>query len=310
MVGSGSGSSNIGSSNVFIGNQAGSAEAGSNKLYIDNSNTTSPLIYGDFTDGSEVLAFNGKVGINTMSPSCYLNTSSTIGSAIGNTSEIANFTLTAGNVANLRLYAYRRAAGPDWRDVAYRIQHNVDGIDMAYIEFNASNSGRDLALGTNNTERIRIDFYGNVGIGTTAPGYKLQVGTAGDGSQARANAWNLLSDIRLKTNFAEIIDPLRIISSLRGFYFNWNVGTDKSRQLGLSAQDVEKVLPEIVSKGNDGYLSIEYSKLTPVLIEAIKDQQKQITGQQQQIESQQKEINGLKSLVNRLIANQTAQVNE
>jgi trimeric autotransporter adhesin len=162
-----------------------------------------------------------------------------------------------------------------------------------------------------------LGFNANVGIGTTSTGYKLQVGDAGDGSEARANAWNLLSDVRLKTNFEEIIDPLRMVSSLRGFYFNWNVGTDKSRQLGLSAQDVEKVLPEIVSKGNDGYLSVEYGKLTPVLVEAIKEQQKQISSQQQQIESTKlenqqlkSELNELKTLVNSLIANQTAQVNK
>jgi trimeric autotransporter adhesin len=301
-AGGNSGTSDETSGSVFLGYCAGLNETSSNKLYIDNSSTTVPLIYGDFTDGSEKVVFNGKVGINTMSPSCYFNTSSTIGSSIGDASELENFTITAGNVANLRLYAYRRAAGPDWRDVAYRIQHNVDGIDMAYIEFNASNSGRDLALGTNNTERIRIDYYGNVGIGTTAPGYKLQVGSAGDGSQARANAWNLLSDLRLKTNLSGIIDPIGIISRLKGFYFNWNVGTDKSRQLGLSAQDVEKVLPEIVSQGNDGYLSVEYSKLTPVLIEAIKVQQQQIESQKKENQQMKSELQALREEVDQIKA--------
>jgi regulator of replication initiation timing len=163
---------------------------------------------------------------------------------------------------------------------------------MGYI---STTGAYPLYFGTTGTARISILAGGNVGIGTDTPAYKLQVGNAGDGSQARANAWNLLSDIRLKTNFAEISDPVGIISGLRGFYFNWNVGTDKSRQLGLSAQDVEKVLPEIVSKGNDGYLSVEYSKLTPVLIEAIKEQQKQISSQNAQIESQKQENQQLKS---------------
>ncbi|MGA1978351.1 MAG: tail fiber domain-containing protein [Bacteroidales bacterium] len=151
---------------------------------------------------------------------------------------------------------------------------------------------------------------GDVGLGTTTPGCKLQVGILGDGSLARANAWDVLSDVRLKTNFAEIIDPLRIVSCLKGFYFNWNVGTDKSRQVGLSAQDVEKVLPEIVSKGNDGYLSVEYGKLAPILIEAIKEQQKQIESAKEDNKQLKSEIDELKALVNELIDNQTAQLNK
>jgi hypothetical protein len=51
------------SGNVFLGHEAGYQETGSNKLYIDNSNSSSPLIYGDFTDNSEVLVLNGNVGI-------------------------------------------------------------------------------------------------------------------------------------------------------------------------------------------------------------------------------------------------------
>jgi len=144
---------------------------------------------------------------------------------------------------------------------------------------------------------------GNVEIGTTSTGYKLQVGNAGDGTQARANAWNLLSDIRYKTGFEYLNDALSKISEIKGFYFYWNTGTDKTRQFGLSAQDVEKVLPEVVSKGTDGYLSVDYGKLTPLLIEGIKDQQKQI-------ESQQKEIDELKTLVNTLVANQGGQGNK
>jgi hypothetical protein len=160
-----------------------------------------------------------------------------------------------------------------------------------------------IAGGSGNTKLITGDFStGYVGIGTTSSGYKLQVGAAGDGSQARANAWNLLSDIRLKTDLAIIADPLGIITCLRGFFFNWNIGTDKSRQLGLSAQDVEKVLPEIVSQGSDGYLSVEYSKLTPVLIEAIKEQQHQIESTKQENQQLKSELQSLKDKMDRIEA--------
>jgi len=73
-----------GSSNVFIGYMAGYSEQSSNKLYIDNSGTSSPLIYGDFTDGSEKLVFNGNVGIG-VTPGTRLSVSGLTGSASGST---------------------------------------------------------------------------------------------------------------------------------------------------------------------------------------------------------------------------------
>jgi hypothetical protein len=128
----------------------------------------------------------------------------------------------------------------------------------------------------------------NVGVGTTTPFYKLQVGNAGDGTQARANAWNILSDARLKKNFTKLINPLEMVRKLNGYYFYWNSGIDESRQVGFSAQQVSEVIPEVVSKGDDGYLSLEYSKMVPLLVEAIK-------AQQNQIDELKKEITLLKS---------------
>jgi hypothetical protein len=142
---------------------------------------------------------------------------------------------------------------------------------------------------------------GNVGIGTSTPGYKLQVGAAGDGTQARANAWNLLSDIRYKSDIEYITDPLEKISGINGFYFHWNTGTDKTRQFGLSAQDVEKVLPEVVSTGDDGFKSVDYGKLVPLLVEGINTQQAQIVSQNSKIESQQTQIDELKAMIEKLL---------
>jgi hypothetical protein len=216
---------------------------------------------------------------------------------------------------------------------------NLEGVDQLYIQWfplgysagrkayiGFPNSGsqdmviaNEIVFGTHNII-LQPGSGGYVGIGTSTPGYKLQVGNAADGSQARANAWNLLSDIRYKTEIEYLNNPLDMISTLKGFYFYWNTGTDKNRQFGLSAQDVEKVLPEVVSKGTDGYLSVDYGKLVPLLIEGIKDQQQQIESYKSeirvlqekvgQIGTQQKEIDDLKTLVNTLIASQTAQVNK
>lgn len=121
------------------------------------------------------------------------------------------------------------------------------------------------------TERMRLDVNGNLGIGTTTPGYKLQVGIAADGSEARANAWNTLSDERLKKDFELIPDSLEKLLSLNGYYYYWNRGTDHSKKLGLKAQEVEEVFPEVVSKGRDGYLSVSYNHLVGAVISAIKE---------------------------------------
>ena len=66
------------------------------------------------------------------------------------------------------------------------------------------------------------------------------------------------------------------------------------RQIGFSAQEVEKLFPEIVMTDTNGYKSVDYGRLTPILVEAIKEQQQQIDAQQQQ-------INELKTMMEKLL---------
>ncbi len=67
------------------------------------------------------------------------------------------------------------------------------------------------------------------------------------------------------------------LRELRGINFNWKDDAQNTDiQIGLIAQEVEKVLPELVSTDSEGYKSIAYGKLTAVLVEAIKEQQRQI----------------------------------
>jgi len=68
------------------------------------------------------------------------------------------------------------------------------------------------------------------------------------------------------------------------------MGFTKTRQIGLIAQEVELLFPELVSEGPDGFKSVDYSKLTPVLIEAVKEQQKQIDSQNKRIEELEKSV--------------------
>lgn len=113
--------------------------------------------------------------------------------------------------------------------------------------------------------------------------------------QINGNIWldgaiEYLSDMRFKTNVSEIDNVLDNLEGFRGVYYDWNdealdkynVNTD--RQIGVLAQEVEAVYPELVTTGKDGYKSVDYSKLTAVLLEAIKEQQKQIEELQQENE--------------------------
>ena len=82
------------------------------------------------------------------------------------------------------------------------------------------------------------------------------------------------SDIALKENVAPIDNALDKVLNLFGVSFNWKANQAKS--IGVIAQDVEKVVPEIVSNSSSGSKTVSYDALIPILIEAVKEQQKQI----------------------------------
>lgn len=120
------------------------------------------------------------------------------------------------------------------------------------------------------------------------------------------------SDERLKTKTGEIEDALEKIKAISPFYYvpnetAKNLGfTDDSTHIGLSAQEVQAALPEVVkpapfdcnsadgnSQSGQNYLTVQYERIVPLLVQAIKDQQALI-------EQQQKQINELKDLVDGL----------
>ena len=86
------------------------------------------------------------------------------------------------------------------------------------------------------------------------------------------------SDKRLKDNITPISNPIKKILQIGGYTFNWNEKQDtyEGQDVGVIAQEVEKVLPEVVENRENGYKAVKYEKMVPLLIEAIKDQQKQI----------------------------------
>jgi len=104
-----------------------------------------------------------------------------------------------------------------------------------------------------------------------------------------ANSYATFSDERLKENIETLQTPLEKIQAIRAVTYNFKEHTaipnldPTPRHIGVLAQDVEKVLPEAVTAGPDGYLGVNYDALVPVLVEAMKEQQKQIKALQAEV---------------------------
>ena len=130
-----------------------------------------------------------------------------------------------------------------------------------------------------------------MGIGTSAPTVRLQV--EGD---IIANSIAGSSDARFKTNITAIENPLQKVLQLRGVKFDWKTtefparSFSENRSLGFIAQEVEKVLPEVVQteKTAEGYKSVQYDKVVALLVEAVKEQQKQINSLKAELKKQRK----------------------
>ncbi len=101
------------------------------------------------------------------------------------------------------------------------------------------------------------------------------------------------SDIRFKENVTPIQDALFKIKQLQGIEFDWKPLTTEEKKtlhsneghdVGVIAQEVEKVLPEVVQTRESGYKAVKYEKIIPLLIEGIKEQQEQIEELKKEVE--------------------------
>jgi hypothetical protein len=124
----------------------------------------------------------------------------------------------------------------------------------------------------------------------------------------QSNAINETSDIRFKKNINNIENSLEKVLKMQGVTYNWKTeeypdkGFSRETEIGVIAQEVEKVFPELVNTDDEGYKSVQYSHIVPVLIEAIKEQQKIIENQKNSIKSHGDKIENQKNVINNLKA--------
>jgi hypothetical protein len=205
----------------------------------------------------------GFVGIGNSTPTSTLTLGNTTGSVSGELTLNPAFTANEGGQINIRKSVNGSTA--DW----VIDQYGTSASDARFRIFNSIGESNGITILEN----------GNVGMGVLTPSVRLQV--SGD---IIANSIAGSSDVRFKTHISPIENSLQKVLQLRGVHFDWNTKDFPDRKfsdqkaIGFIAQEVEKVLPEVVQteKTPEGYKAVQYDKVVALLVEAIKEQQKQI----------------------------------
>jgi hypothetical protein len=149
----------------------------------------------------------------------------------------------------------------------------VGGTGKAYLYYDGSGTYLSDASGglidiSSTSQGLRITAGGNNLMGTTSDnGERLYV----SGAIRATGTITANSDITLKKNLLKIENALEKVEQINGYTYEFKAD-DSKRHAGVIAQEIQTVLPEIVNKGNDGILGVEYGNISALLIEAIKEQ--------------------------------------
>ena len=144
--------------------------------------------------------------------------------------------------------------------------------DQEYIKFDTSN---EVNTHINNTERLSV-----TAVGVEITGHVSASGNI-TGSIIEASGDVIAfgsSDRRLKDNITPIENPLEKMDKIGGYTFVWNdnQSTYTGKDVGVVAQEIEEILPELVTTRGTGYKAVKYEKIVPLLIESIKELQKKV----------------------------------
>jgi hypothetical protein len=210
----------------------------------------------------------------------------------GNTAAQAGHHFTAHNESHYNKYSmyagssaycigmYSGNAFGGLNDWAMTFTFN-DEADRGFLWRDTAHSQGQGAMSLTTNGKLAVAHSVRLGYGesdTTIPGATYRLDVSGSiGATADVVAY-ISSDKRLKDNIKNIANPLEKLEKLNGVEFDWNDKQDlyKGHDIGVIAQEVEKVLPEIVDTREDGHKAVKYDRMVALLIEAVKEQQQQI----------------------------------
>jgi hypothetical protein len=268
-----------------INNFSGVSQSFINSIQAGNSGVTS-LAFGTSgsTDATATermrIDASGNVGIGTSSPT----------------------NLGAGNTS----LDVTGSAGAGLTMKGTTVTGELIALDAAGGLFISTKTNHPLIFRTNDVEKMRITSGGDVLIGATTGAGKITVSDTGNhihiNNSARASTdfWNLdvastnrfyivnqagtgvyinsggtswvgSSDLRLKNIHSQITGGLSSICQLNPVKYSWKNDEENTQYIGLIAQEVEAVIPDVVSEDDNGYKGIVYTELIPVLISAIQE---------------------------------------
>lgn len=261
--------SGVGATSMGLGTIAKSINSLVIGSYNDTTNTNRLFEIGNGAANNArnnvlTVVTNGDIGIGTNTPFAYGH------GGFNRILELNNSLSSAANVQSQLILSSYGSSG------------SLGGITWASRSL-LTGDQRTGFIGNvfENANQTKLSFYTRDNGGSIAERLYLQ----GNGNAWLQGTLTQASDARLKTNIHQIKKPLEKLNQLHGYTYNWiDQQQDQETQIGVLAQEVQKVYPDLVKTNTNGNLSVNYMGLIPVLIEAIKDQQKIMDAQQKKID--------------------------
>lgn len=259
-----------GSYNVAVGNSTLTSNTGSSNVGIGSSclslNTTGQYNYAM---GTSAL-YNSTTGSNNIA----------IGYYAGNKNTTASYNTSIGYRSG-----YNTTTGGSNIFVGQEAGYNVTtGMGNTFV---GKGAGYNMATGSyntivgsysgNNATLNMSDLNGYIALSNGYGAIRMYCDNLGNWTATgniNAVNFNSTSDATLKTNVETLTGSLDAVKALRGVSFDWV--ENGNSEVGVIAQEVEAVIPELVSTNDKGIKSVKYGNVVAVLIEAIKEQQAQI----------------------------------